>query len=194
MSVASYPDDIKTEPEINPLLPLHRHIVPRAVPKTHPLDPVAPPLGSHDDPDATRGGQTPRPVVRPHRRPFGVRNTGIEVDADNDPTSHHEDSGGKFRRVVIGMIVPKASLACRKRFWLLKNETARLICGSTGMPAPKNHWDALVYLHGQLPVEADRGELDHLVLSSGDFGLAYLTERWTARFLGELWLSAPLLE
>ncbi|MCY4230281.1 MAG: hypothetical protein OXF26_05220 [Alphaproteobacteria bacterium] len=33
-----YPDDIKTEPEINPLLPLHRHIVRRAVPKTHPLD------------------------------------------------------------------------------------------------------------------------------------------------------------
>ena len=41
----------------------------------------------------------------PHRRPFSVRNTGIEVDAGNDPTSDHEDSRGKFRRVVIGMIV-----------------------------------------------------------------------------------------
>ena len=29
-------------------------------------------------------------------------------------------------------------------------------------------------------------ELERLVLSSGDFGLAYLTERWAARFISEL--------
>ncbi len=29
-------------------------------------------------------------------------------------------------------------------------------------------------------------ELDRLVVSSGDFGLAYLTERWAARFVSEL--------
>ncbi len=53
------------------------------------------------------------------------------------------------------------------------------------LPVPKNHWNGLVYLHGLLPPEPD-GERDHLVLSSGDFGLAYLTERWAARFTSEL--------
>ncbi len=59
-------------------------------------------------------------------------------------------------------------------------------CEAPLLPVPKNRWDALVYLHGQLPVASGRGDLDRLVLSSGDFGLAYLTERWAARFLGEL--------
>ena len=59
-------------------------------------------------------------------------------------------------------------------------------CEAPLLPVPKNRWDALVYLHGQLPVTSGRGGLDRLVLSSGDFGLAYLTERWAARFLGEL--------
>lgn len=52
------------------------------------------------------------------------------------------------------------------------------------LPVPKNRWDGLVYLHGLLP--EDEHGLDHLVISSGDFGLAYLTERWAARFVSEL--------
>ena len=59
-------------------------------------------------------------------------------------------------------------------------------CEAPLLPVPKNRWDALVYLHGLLPVAPGQGDLDRLVLSSGDFGLAYLTERWAARFLGEL--------
>jgi hypothetical protein len=43
-----------------------------------------------------------------------------------------------------------------------------------------------VYLHGLLSAEPTAGELDRLVVSSGDFGLAYLTERWAARFVSEL--------
>lgn len=54
------------------------------------------------------------------------------------------------------------------------------------LPVPKARWDGLVYLHGLLPVTAMAGELDRLVVSSGDFGLAYLTERWAARFVSEL--------
>ncbi len=54
------------------------------------------------------------------------------------------------------------------------------------LPVPKNRWDGLVYLHGLLPDELADADLDHLVLSSGDFGLAYLIERWAARFVGEL--------
>lgn len=55
------------------------------------------------------------------------------------------------------------------------------------LPIPKNsRWDGLVYLHGLLPERADDTVLNRLVVTSGDFGLAYLTERWAARFVSEL--------
>jgi hypothetical protein len=46
------------------------------------------------------------------------------------------------------------------------------------LPVPKTRWNGLVYLHGLLPDKPSASELNRLVLSSGDFGLAYLTERW----------------
>lgn len=54
------------------------------------------------------------------------------------------------------------------------------------LPVPKNRWDGLVYLHGLLTAAPTPSELNRLVVSSGDFGLAYLTERWAARFVSEL--------
>ena len=54
------------------------------------------------------------------------------------------------------------------------------------LPVPKNRWDGLVYLHGLLPEDPAGKNLDDIVVSSGDFGLAYLTERWAARFVSEL--------
>jgi len=54
------------------------------------------------------------------------------------------------------------------------------------LPVPKNRWGSLVYLHGLMPATTTEGDLDSLVISSGDFGLAYLTERWAAQFVSEL--------
>ena len=54
------------------------------------------------------------------------------------------------------------------------------------LPVPKSRWDGLVYLHGLLSDAPTPSQLDQLVVSSGDFGLAYLTERWAARFVSEL--------
>ena len=55
------------------------------------------------------------------------------------------------------------------------------------LPIPKNsRWNGLVYLHGLLPERADDTALNRLVVTSGDFGLAYLTERWAARFVSEM--------
>ena len=54
------------------------------------------------------------------------------------------------------------------------------------MPVPKNRWNGLVYLHGLLSNEQTQNNVDQLVLSSGDFGLAYLSEAWAARFVAEL--------
>lgn len=51
----------------------------------------------------------------------------------------------------------------------------------------KSRWNELVYLHGLLPEEDDDdAALNSLVLTSGDFGSAYLTEGWAARFASEL--------
>lgn len=57
------------------------------------------------------------------------------------------------------------------------------------LPVPKNRWDGVVYLHGLLAATPSSGDLDRLVVTSGDFGLAYLTERWAARFASELFRS-----
>ena len=54
------------------------------------------------------------------------------------------------------------------------------------LPVPKKRWDGLVYLHGLLTENPSESDLERLVVSSGDFGLAYLTERWAARFVSEL--------
>ncbi|MCE7520425.1 SIR2 family protein [Halomonas titanicae] len=55
------------------------------------------------------------------------------------------------------------------------------------LPIPKNsRWNGLVYLHGLLPQKVDDNALNRLVVTSGDFGLAYLIERWAARFVSEL--------
>jgi len=55
------------------------------------------------------------------------------------------------------------------------------------LPIPKNsRWNGVVYLHGLLSDKMDDTALNRLVVTSGDFGLAYLTERWAARFVSEL--------
>jgi hypothetical protein len=55
------------------------------------------------------------------------------------------------------------------------------------LPIPKNsRWNGLVFLHGLMPEKPDDTALNRLVVTSGDFGLAYLTERWAARFVSEL--------
>ena len=47
-----------------------------------------------------------------------------------------------------------------------------------------NDWNGLVYLHGFL--ESKSGNPLRIVLTSGDFGAAYLVDRWASRFLADL--------
>jgi SIR2-like domain len=52
------------------------------------------------------------------------------------------------------------------------------------LPIPKSHdWTSVVHLHGRIQLDDDGS---HLVLTAADFGRAYLTERWAARFITEL--------
>lgn len=55
------------------------------------------------------------------------------------------------------------------------------------LPTPRiGLWNGIVYLHGRFPKDDDETELANLVLTSGDFGRAYLSEAWAARFVSEL--------
>lgn len=60
------------------------------------------------------------------------------------------------------------------------------------LPIPRDDraasWRSLVYLHGRLG-----GSDQHLVLTSSDFGRAYLTEGWAARFVVRLFADFTVL-
>ena len=60
----------------------------------------------------------------------------------------------------------------------------KLVDTAPKLPVPKRYdWSSLVHLHGRI-LPGDDGL--NLVLTAADFGRAYLTERWAARFISEL--------
>lgn len=63
------------------------------------------------------------------------------------------------------------------------------------LPIPRNDriasWRSIVYLHGRL--NAGSTDNEHLVLTSGDFGRAYLTDAWAARFVARLFAEFTVL-
>jgi SIR2-like domain len=63
------------------------------------------------------------------------------------------------------------------------------------LPIPRNDrivsWRSIVYLHGRLAPAAESN--DHLVLTSADFGRAYMTEAWAARFVTRLFADFTVL-
>ena len=65
-----------------------------------------------------------------------------------------------------------------------------LVDVSPKLPVPKPHdWSSLVHLHGRIRLDDDGtpvGDGSNLVLTAADLGRAYLTERWAARFVTEL--------
>ena len=59
-----------------------------------------------------------------------------------------------------------------------------LVDAAPRLPVPKPHaWSSLVHLHGRILPNEDGS---NLVLTAADFGRAYLTEQWAARFVTEL--------
>ena len=68
--------------------------------------------------------------------------------------------------------------------FVLAGMDKRRIDSAPKLPVPKPHnWSSLVHLHGQILPGEDGS---NLVLTAADFGRAYLTERWAARFVTEL--------
>ena len=66
------------------------------------------------------------------------------------------------------------------------------VIDAPGLPIPKpGKWDALVHLHGRIvPSDPDARRL---VLTAADFAVAYLVERWAARFVSELFQQYDVL-
>lgn len=55
------------------------------------------------------------------------------------------------------------------------------------LPPPKEKpWHSLTYMHGRLDNPADSGGDQNLVLTTADFGSAYLVDRWASKFVTEL--------
>lgn len=60
------------------------------------------------------------------------------------------------------------------------------------LPVPKpGAWNSIVHLHGRISDADPEGR--SLVLTTADFGAAYLTERWASRFLTELFRRFSVL-
>lgn len=60
------------------------------------------------------------------------------------------------------------------------------------LPVPKGYrWNSLVHLHGLMQDGDPEGR--NLVVTTADFGAAYLTERWASRFVSELFRRYSVL-
>ncbi|WP_316896821.1 SIR2 family protein [Pseudodesulfovibrio indicus] len=67
------------------------------------------------------------------------------------------------------------------------------IHSASALPSPKARlWDSVVYLHGRLSERRDP-DCSNLILTSSDFGRAYLSEAWAARFVVELFREFTVL-
>lgn len=73
----------------------------------------------------------------------------------------------------------------------LEEDQARLSIGPR-LPTPRRtHWEGLVHLHGLIHQHDPGGR--NLVLTSGDFGRAYLVDGWASRFVTELFRNFHVL-
>lgn len=65
-----------------------------------------------------------------------------------------------------------------------KSSHIKLVDIAPTLPPPKlNSWNTLVHLHGKLDQSPDN---KNLILTTADFGAAYLLDRWASRFVTEL--------
>lgn len=72
------------------------------------------------------------------------------------------------------------------------NKGKMLIDSAPRLPVPKiGTWSSIVHLHGRISDEDPEGK--SLVMTSADFGSAYLTERWASRFLSDLFRRFSVL-
>lgn len=68
-----------------------------------------------------------------------------------------------------------------------KSKVKKHVDIAPSLPPPKKQtWHSLTYAHGRLDNPADVGDNKTLVLTTADFGSAYLVDRWASKFVTEL--------
>jgi len=78
------------------------------------------------------------------------------------------------------------------RLFLAAGLDPQQITAGPQLPVPRPaHWNGLVHLHGIIDDSDPEGR--NLVLTSADFGRAYLLDRWAARFVTELFQNFDVL-
>lgn len=108
--------------------------------------------------------------------------TGADLKSHEAIIEISKDKGGRSRLVTTNV---------DSAFQLVASGAT--IHSAPTLPVPKPHrWHSLVHLHGVIdPVNDPNGQ--HLVFTSGDFGTAYLTERWASKFVTELFGNFTVL-
>ncbi len=77
-------------------------------------------------------------------------------------------------------------------FLMANPQLSSMIDSAPKLPVPKPYkWESIVHLHGILDENDPNGS--HMVFTSGDFGSAYLTERWASKFITELFSHFTVL-
>ena len=125
---------------------------------------------------------------RPKVREELVACLSLRKDAKLDMHRHvlalAKTRGDKFRLVTTNV---------DRAFQRLRDETGFALDVGPKLPVPKPHkWNSVVHLHGMIDADTDP-DGESLVMSSGDFGAAYLAEGWAARFATELFRHYTVL-
>lgn len=110
----------------------------------------------------------------------------LKIDSDGDLETHKallqlsKTNNGKYRLVTTNV---------DHGFLMAEDDVKEHFDAAPTLPVPKPHkWSTVVHLHGLIDKEQDPNG-KHLVFTSGDFGTAYLTERWASKFVTELFLN-----
>lgn len=110
----------------------------------------------------------------------------LQINSHDKPQKHYHDSLLTLSRSKSDGAIRLVTTNFDRIFEECLQKPEALVAPRLPVPKP-NRWDGIAYLHGLIPKEKnDLNKNDNLVITSGDFGQAYLIERWAARFITEL--------
>lgn len=110
-----------------------------------------------------------------------MRKLELAPDADLD-MHRHVLTLAKTRTEKFRLVTTNVDQA----FQRLSEECGAILDAAPKLPVPKDFkWNSVVHLHGLID-KAHDPDGENMVMTSADFGAAYLTEGWAARFVTEL--------
>jgi len=125
-------------------------------------------------------GLIERRIGKSHLR--GAVRSVLELKPDADFSTHHAllrlavSRQGRLRLVTTNF---------DRAFELSPFSGTRTFDYAPYLPMPAQSWNSIVHVHGGMGNQRDETD-EFLVLTSADFGRAYITEGWASRFLSEL--------